>query len=64
MKEKRNHKQYSGMYILYFWIHNNDFLLKPKKAKVKKRFSNTCWKKEEKFDSEKVLGVPFTYSQE
>ena len=60
MKEERNHKQYSGIYTLYFWIHDNNFLLKQqeKKKNVKKRLSNTYWKKEEKFESD-----TFTYSQ-
>ena len=33
MKEERNHKQYSGIYTLYFWIHDNNFLLKQQEKK-------------------------------
>lgn len=30
-KKERNHRQYSGMYTLYYLINDNNFLLKKKK---------------------------------
>ena len=48
---------------MYFWIHNNNFLVKQKKGNVKKEIIKHLFLEERKVIHENVHGVTFTYSQ-
>lgn len=62
VKEERNHRQYSGMYTLYFWIHDN-FLFKQRKTMSKRDCQTPARRRKKSLIHEKVHGLTFTYSQ-